>query len=923
MSNPTNGRVPLPLLLGTGAVIFLANAGLLVLQLVAGRMLAPFIGSSIETWTSVIGVFLTGIALGNWLGGRIADRFPSPKTVAVLLVLGGLSSIGMTVCYDFTLSNGFYRSIPLGPRIPILALLFCILPSLLLSLLTPLTIKLLLPDVGSAGRVAGLIFALSTLGCLIGNYFTGFWLMAEFTLNSIAMGVGIGLIALAVPIFFAKLANDAQGTTGAPPTESGPPDGAWNFRRDIRPAYAVVFVASFCGMSLELTGTRVLAPFLGVSLYTWTGIIGVMLAGTCCGNYLGGVLADRGAAPALRRFAFLVAALFGAAAGPIVIPEIFPRFNFAASRGLEFGLHLLGAVAGVAVILPAVWLSGRPGGRLFVPVLVGGMFGILFAKVSLHSFPALYRMLNVELDSWWWPIHAGGCLVGAGLALLFAMDAPRRGERVSRSAALSGTLFLAGLTTLTILLLLGMFSHFRFMMEEGDIVRKVFAWTFGLFFVPMLMLGAVSPQVIRLSVPDVQSAGRVAGNIYACSTAGAIAGTFVTGYSLIAAVGTFRVLLLLAFVLTLLAFLVGQLWKHNAALYGASIICGGAIFGLYIVEYGSNRYDLETQYYAIRIAVNPGDDLEDGHRRVRLSLDHLTHSYVDLDDPTWLGYQHEYVQGELLRAAYDKDPQTPILVIGGGGYTFPRYVQKLMPEVNVDVVEIDPGVTRIAYEKLGLPDAAKRAEKGYKEIHSYHLDGRQFVSERAAKGHYRLVIQDAVNDLSVPYHLMTKEYNDAVKATLTPDGAYLLTLIDSLDGGRLWRAAVNTMRQSFKFVYLLSPTGFYQEDGDISANRSVYIIYGADQPLDVEAVKKAAFAFRSDECAAARAMLGQLQLPEPFAILPEAFDAWRRRVWLHVLDDDVLDELLKRQKAIVLTDQYCPVDNLMSEVFRDRERHKY
>ncbi|MCE9533781.1 MAG: fused MFS/spermidine synthase, partial [Planctomycetes bacterium] len=186
------------LLIGTATVVFLANASLLVLQLAAGRYLAPFIGSSVETWTSVIGVFLTGIALGNWIGGRVADRFPSPRTVCVLLILGGLSSLGMIACYEYTLSSGFYRSLALGPRIPALAFFFCIPPAFFLSLLTPVTIKLLLPDVGSAGRIAGLVFAISTLGCLIGNYLTGFWLMAFLTLNEMTIGVGCGLIALAL-----------------------------------------------------------------------------------------------------------------------------------------------------------------------------------------------------------------------------------------------------------------------------------------------------------------------------------------------------------------------------------------------------------------------------------------------------------------------------------------------------------------------------------------------------------------------------------------------------------------------------------------------------------------------------------------------------------------------------------------------------
>src|SRR4051794_21589908 len=79
-------------LAGVGAVVFLANAGLLVLQLLAGRLLAPFVGSSLETWTGVIGGFLAGIALGNALGGRLADRHPTGRALVLLLALGALSA---------------------------------------------------------------------------------------------------------------------------------------------------------------------------------------------------------------------------------------------------------------------------------------------------------------------------------------------------------------------------------------------------------------------------------------------------------------------------------------------------------------------------------------------------------------------------------------------------------------------------------------------------------------------------------------------------------------------------------------------------------------------------------------------------------------------------------------------------------------
>src|SRR5947209_8791414 len=86
-------RVGAARMAGVGAVVFLANAGLLVLQLAAGRLLAPFVGSSLETWTAIIGAFLAGIALGNAVGGRLADRRPSPRRLSAVLALGGLAAL--------------------------------------------------------------------------------------------------------------------------------------------------------------------------------------------------------------------------------------------------------------------------------------------------------------------------------------------------------------------------------------------------------------------------------------------------------------------------------------------------------------------------------------------------------------------------------------------------------------------------------------------------------------------------------------------------------------------------------------------------------------------------------------------------------------------------------------------------------------
>ena len=150
--------IPAGRLLFTGVVVFLANAALLVLQLVAGRLLAPYVGSSLATWTAVIGVFLAGISAGNYVGGRLADRWANGWTLRLLLAGGGLallSAVGVT----WLLGDGSgLRRVPLMPRIAITSLLVCFPSAFVLSLTTPVTIKLLLPDVRSLGRVVGAVY---------------------------------------------------------------------------------------------------------------------------------------------------------------------------------------------------------------------------------------------------------------------------------------------------------------------------------------------------------------------------------------------------------------------------------------------------------------------------------------------------------------------------------------------------------------------------------------------------------------------------------------------------------------------------------------------------------------------------------------------------------------------------------------------
>src|SRR5205823_39220 len=142
--------------------------------------------------------------------------------------------------------------------------------------------------------------------------------------------------------------------------------------------------------------------------------------------------------------------------------------------------------------------------------------------------------------------------------------AARPGARLSPRVLLAATLIVAGAATVFMFVSMALITRWS-AFETWDPITQVMAWTFSLFFLPMFMLGLVSPQVIRLSVPDVSHVGRVAGRVYAWSTVGAIVGTFAAGYALLSTFGMYDTILGVALLLTLTSLLVVNIWSDTRA----------------------------------------------------------------------------------------------------------------------------------------------------------------------------------------------------------------------------------------------------------------------------------------------------------------------------------------------------------------------
>jgi len=179
-------------------VVFIASFCTLVIELVAGRIMAPYVGVSLYTWTSIIGVVLAGISIGAYLGGWIADRYPRSSTLGWLLFLSGIGAFSISPLTN--LVGGAEWQASLMTRILLITAIVFFVPSCLLGMISPVVVKLTLNNLEKTGNVVGKIYAFSTLGSILGTFATGFYLISWMGTRQILFTMGIILIVCA-PIF--------------------------------------------------------------------------------------------------------------------------------------------------------------------------------------------------------------------------------------------------------------------------------------------------------------------------------------------------------------------------------------------------------------------------------------------------------------------------------------------------------------------------------------------------------------------------------------------------------------------------------------------------------------------------------------------------------------------------------------------------
>jgi len=165
-------------------LVFTTGAVTLGVELSASRLLEPVFGNNQIVWAALIGLILLYLALGAWLGGKLADRFPERARLEQVVILGALGvaliplASGPVLRWAATGIDSFHAGLLLGSLLAIL-ILFSI-PVILLGTVSPWAVRLAVTDVAQAGQVAGRLYAISTAGSLVGTFLPVLWLIPVY-----------------------------------------------------------------------------------------------------------------------------------------------------------------------------------------------------------------------------------------------------------------------------------------------------------------------------------------------------------------------------------------------------------------------------------------------------------------------------------------------------------------------------------------------------------------------------------------------------------------------------------------------------------------------------------------------------------------------------------------------------------------------
>lgn len=485
-------------------------------------------------------------------------------------------------------------------------------------------------------------------------------------------------------------------------------------------------------------------------------------------------------------------------------------------------------------------------GGLVVEIVAGRLVAP-YVGMSLYTWTAIIAVVlaGFSIGNWW-----GGRLADS------ANSDAAASFRVATAFAF------ASATTLAALILLRVLAPVL-LTPNWPPIAGILALATCLFLAPSLCVGIVSPILTKLAIaarPD--APGRMVGRMFALGAIGSIVGTLAAGFVAIPWIGSTLTMLAVAALYAALAvaFAIQARALHTMGAMFVILAPGIAFAGRGLDAFVSPCHD-ESAYHCIRV----DDFTRTAGRPSRvLVLDHLAHGINDRDDPRLLHSSYLHFVDALTRARF-ADGLREALVIGGGALTLPR--AWLAGDANILVAEIDPAVTRAARERLWAGPST--------HLSVSHQDGRVLLQLLPRAPRFDVIFGDAFQDVSIPPHLVTREFHREVAARLAARGLYVVNVIEGGERPLFLWSLVRTLRLDFPAVEVWADAEDLRGSG-----RVTFVVVAGTQA-------------------------------SPSARITDA--RGYRREWRRV-DPDALTHAIAASGVPVLTDDYAPVDRLMAHI---------
>lgn len=278
-----------------------------------------------------------------------------------------------------------------------------------------------------------------------------------------------------------------------------------------------------------------------------------------------------------------------------------------------------------------------------------------------------------------------------------------------------------------------------------------------LFAPTSLVLGMMSPYLVKLNIHSLDASGRSVASLSALNSIGGIVGTFVTGFILFGYIGSHETLTITALLMVGISWLAAPRIQWKWRLFVTISLC---LAGFLSPSVGAVSIETPSAHYSV---------YEEDGQRYLLTGPRGAQSGVHVDRPDELSFEYTRQLAEVVEHAFQKDT---MLLLGGGAFTLPRYLADKYPQSEIDVVEIDPRLVDIAREHFFYDDPPN--------INIIIRDARTYLNQTEKS--YDIVLVDVYSDVQVPFTFMTREYGQQIDKVTNKNGVVAANMIASFDG---------------------------------------------------------------------------------------------------------------------------------------------